>query len=454
MYLKEEMDNRKQKYLFSMPGHKGNYNFFEKDMLNYDLTELKGLDNLQEPKTVIKNTINRIKKLYNSSNSYILVNGSTVGVIASILYTCKENDIILAGRNSHKSFYSGVYLCKSKVKYIYPKQIENNIYGKIDPNDIEEKLKNNNIKAVFLTSPTYEGYTLNIEEISKITKKYNAVLIVDEAHGAHFPFSESFPKSAINCGANIVVNSLHKTVPALTQTALLHTDSSINYQKLKMILNMLQTSSPSYIFMYTIDKLMNDIEQKKLDFLSYVKVLKDFRHKCKTLKNIKLLNSDDISRLIFYSDVKGSVLYDELYNLGFECEGYGYNYVICISTVVDTKSVFKDFFEALNNIDNNIKNLEKAKKLKIQLEDNNIKSLLIKDVMEKEKIEINYKNSNNKISGDFVMAYPPGIPLLTVGEVITTDVIKTIENYLENDLNVVGICNNKIKIIKGDDDYT
>ncbi len=457
--LKTIMDNHINEniYPFHMPGHKQNFNFFNNNELNqilkYDLTEIPNLDNLNDPKEVLLTLNNRISKIYNSYKSFLVINGSTTGVISSILSICNQDDYILASRNSHKSLFSGIELAKCNVCYLYPTVYEENIIGHINPCDIENELKNNDkIKAVFITSPTYEGVLSDIKEISKIVHKYNKILIVDEAHGAHLSLHDYFPSSAIDDGADIVIQSLHKTLPALTQTSVVHISNRIDENKIQKYISMLQTSSPSYIFMYTVDKLIQDIENNKLEYNSFIEALELFRNKFNetiginkkiTLfepKNVKL----DKSKLTFIlnCDLSGSEIDFILRNeFNIQLEMSGLNHFIAISTVADTKKGFDILYNALFNID---KKLEYKKN---QSNDfyyiSNIQKLNPYEI-DKYK-EVSLYESENLICADSVIPYPPGIPILLAGEVITNGHIELILKYLNTSFNVIGINDFKIK---------
>ena len=217
-------------YPFHMPGHKRT-DITEEGIIPYniDITEIHDFDNLHSPNGVIDEIQKKSAKLYNAKNAFILINGSTGGILSAIRSMTNQGDKILMARNCHKSVYNSAELFNLNADYIFPDTDSRyNILTSVSPCDIEDKLTKHNdeIRLVIITSPTYEGVVSDIKSISEICHKHGAKLLVDEAHGAHFPFSDSFPDEALNCGADAAVLSLHKTLPSLTQTALLITNDS------------------------------------------------------------------------------------------------------------------------------------------------------------------------------------------------------------------------------------
>ncbi len=455
MYLKDLMDKKQNQTSFHMPGHKENYDFFEKNILNYDLTEYDNFDNLANPTTVIKNSINRIERIFGSEKSFILVNGSTGGILATLFYLNSLGGSILAYRLSHKSFFNGVTLTGQKVEYITPIIDENGFFYKLNYDEIENKLDaNKDIKSLFITSPTYEGVNYDLKRLSEITKARGVLLVVDCAHGAHFSLSNNLPDSSTNY-ADICIMSLHKTLPALTQTALLHAKKE--HKDIEQYINMIQTSSPSYLFMYTIDKLMEDIEAKRLDFEKYINNIKTLRKKLSTLKNILLFDSDniDITRITLYSNkISGEKINDYLKSKNIYCEMYINNYIILITSICDLESDYELLFEAISLLDDELSKTNNTVDNKSKIIYNSIESISaksifsLKDATQKEYELLKINESLNRISKDFIIPYPPGIPILLPGECITKDCIDVI-NYLKNEnVEILGLSDDLVRVIK------
>lgn len=449
MYIKDIMDRRSLETSFHMPGHKGNYTFFENDISFYDLTEYSIYDNLQNPKTFIKNSIDRISRLYKSETSFILTNGSTVGILASMLYASYIGGEILSCRASHKSFFNGLTITGQKATY-YSKIIdENGFFCNINMEEIKNILDTNkNIKSLFITSPTYEGVHFDIKSLSALCKERDVLLIVDEAHGAHFPFSDKFLDSSVPY-ADIVINSLHKTMPSLTQCALLHT-KDMHKDKLLQYINMLQTSSPSYVFLYSIDKLMEDIENNILDFDAYASYVIDFRKKLSSLRNIFLLDSEntDITRITLFSyKASGKDINDFLEQHNIFPEMHISNYVVLISTVCDRPEDFDTLLYILREYDKFLDDKSLKKVYNNFPEVTPLFKYTFKEVDTMPFYKATLKECIGKVSKGFIIPYPPGIPLVLSGEIITETIVKTIEDMLLEDIEIFGMKDNYIEVI-------
>ena len=245
----KELDSEKR-IPFHMPGHKrtdfGAFFGIEK----MDITEITDYDNLHEPEGIIRESMDLVKDIFKGTESWYLVGGSTLGILVSISSVCKPGDKILIGRNCHKAVYNCIRLLQLEAVYCYADISQKyDVCVDMKPEMVEKKLKENpEIKAVVLTSPTYEGVVSDIKGIKKTIQPYGIPLIVDEAHGAHFVFDKYFPDSATKQGADLVIQSTHKTLPSLTQTAVLHLCSDlIKKEQVEEMIDIYETSSPSYL---------------------------------------------------------------------------------------------------------------------------------------------------------------------------------------------------------------
>lgn len=302
-------------YPLHMPGHKRQIRHFV-DPFAIDITEIEGFDDLHHARSILLEAQCRAARLYGAEETYYLINGSTCGILAAVAASVKRGGRILMARNSHRSCYHAAFLNDLRVTYLYPPvsvceavQTESagqgicenvrcgeredigrgicenvrresitsetcgnerrqgsacRICGSISPADVEEALRQNpDIEAVLVTSPTYDGVVSDIRAIAEIAHAAGAVLIVDEAHGAHFGMHPYFPEPALSCGADIVINSLHKTLPSLTQTALLHVQGNrADREKLRKYLDIYQTSSPSYVLMAGMDACVRLLQER------------------------------------------------------------------------------------------------------------------------------------------------------------------------------------------------
>ena len=456
----KELEN-KDIYPFHMPGHKRNKNFLANfyDFVNLDFTELDETDNMHKPEDIIKKSKEIISKAFGSKDSYFLVNGSSGGIVASIMASLSPDDEILVAKNCHVSVYNGIVLSGAKPIYISP-AIKYNIPCGINLKDVENAVnKYPNIKAFILTSPTYEGFVSDIESIASFLHEKDIVLIVDEAHGAHFNFSNHFPKNAIKCGADIVIQSFHKTLPSFTQCGVLHLNSNlVNKNKLEKCLSMIQTTSPSYMFMLSIEYATNFCINNKSLFNDYTLFLKNLRQDLKKLKNIKLIDDDilensniidfDISRFTFLinSNVNGDYINSVLKENNIQLEMYGKHHIIAISTICDTFDNLTHFKEVLFKID---KTIDFMPINYVNITENKLTKATLspREAFYSEKVLLALDLCLNKICGDFVTPYPPGIPVLSPGEVITETIILSLKSYMQNNINIIGINNNEISVI-------
>ena len=458
-------------YPFHMPGHKRimieDYNPYQ-----IDITEIEGFDNLHNASEILKSSQQRAADLYGSKQAYYLINGSTCGILAAISASTQKGDKILVARNCHKAEYNAIFLRELSPIYIYPKITDAKIQGKIESQQVKKALdKNPDVKAVIITSPTYDGIVSDVEEISKIVHNYDIPLIVDQAHGAHFGLDDRMPESAIKLGADAVIVSVHKTLPAFTQTALLHICSNrISQKKIKKYLGIYETSSPSYILMAGIESSIRHISEKGEElFAELDKKLDDFYNGVENLKNIKVLTKKDFTsdeaydfdrtKIIMLTEkcgISGEELLRILHNdYHIELEMAAGNYALALSTIMDTKEGFERLMHALIEIDDKLSYNENDRK-KNKIPDTSIyyrsmkKEYEIHEAGEMEVENVDYDAAVGKVSGEFIYIYPPGIPLIVPGEVISADFIRDLKAAVSYELDVKGLTeDNRIIILKG-----
>lgn len=234
MNLLEYLENYNKKNMIPMhmPGHKRNIElapYLKKLYANCDFTEIYGMDDLHSPESILKEAMIRAENLWNSKHSYYLVNGSTGGILAGIRACTNRGDYVLVARNCHKSVYNAIDICGLKPIYILPNMIADlPIYSSVNPQVVYNQIeKNKKIKLVIITSPTYEGIISDIGKISEIAHSFDIPVLVDEAHGAHLDISPYFIGGAVKNGADVIVQSLHKTLPSLTQTGIIQDRKSV-----------------------------------------------------------------------------------------------------------------------------------------------------------------------------------------------------------------------------------
>ena len=433
-----------------MPGHKRNIELLgEKLPYKIDITEITGFDDLHHAEGIIKNIEEKAKKIYGSKRSFILVNGSTCGILSGIRSVTKFGDKVLVSRNSHKSVYNAIEINGLEPVYVLPEIGEDKIDRNISARKIEEKIKENkDIKLIIITSPTYEGVISNIKEIVEIAHKYNIPVLVDEAHGAHLKFM-NIENEALNSGADIVIQSLHKTLPALTGTAILHMQGElVKEENIKRELSIFETSSPSYVLMSSIDNCLDLLEKKGKElFKQYEENLKIFYKETKNLEKLKILGNEikkknyyDFGKIVIKTDntnITGKELFDILRRkYKIEIEMTSINYVIAMTSICDTKENFTKLLNALKEIDRDLEKNEQKEQVEINIKLPKINTKILDAVNNENSEYINYKNAKNMVSKEYIWVYPPGIPLITPGEIIDEKIIKKVEEFNKNKIEV------------------
>lgn len=436
-----------------MPGHKRNIKLLgEKLPYKIDITEIDGFDDLHHANGIIKNIEDKAKRIYGSKRSFILVNGSTCGILAGIRSVANFGDKVLVARNCHKSVYNAIEINGLNPVYLLPKIGEDGIDRNIDSKQVEEALKeNSDIKLVILTSPTYEGVISDVFSIVLIAHKYNVPVLIDEAHGAHLRFMENIcDKEALNSGADIVIQSLHKTLPALTGTALLHIQGDlVKEENVSRELAIFETSSPSYILMSSIEECLDIIESKGKElFEEYQNNLKYFYNETKNLKNIKILGNEienkdyyDFGKIVIKTNktnITGKELSDILRKeYKIELEMSSINYALAMTSICDSKENFTRLLDALKDIDNKLEKENKNKEelnIKLQLPKKELSTL---EAIKNDNSEYkNYNELKGRISKEYIWVYPPGIPLITPGEVINKELIEKIEDFIDANIEI------------------
>ena len=432
---------KNHRILFTTPSH-GQGDFVAPSALKYigkkfftcDFSEIEGFDNLSNPKGAIKTIQDYASHVYDSKATFFLTNGATSGIIAAMYALLGRGDKVLIARNCHKSVYNGLVLTGAVPVWIMPNyNKEWGIFESICIDYLEELLyKNRDIRAFIITNPTYEGVMSDISRISAVCKKYNVKLIVDEAHGALWNFHKALGTPALLQGADIVVQSLHKTAGALNPSALLHIGnmSSIEPRHIQESLNLITTTSPSYPLLLNIESTIKylDSEKGKFRIFELVKNVNRLIRSIKTIPNLEVYsdNNDVTKILIKVTNLSGFELSDILFN-DYHIE----------DELANEKSVL--FLTGLGTSKTKLKKLEKvlfdlcAKNIKIT-ENSHVYSTynpveprvryIPSLIWEKPCKEVDLKYSLSRVCMEAVIEYPPGIPILLPGEVIKKEHIE------------------------------
>ena len=488
-------------YPFHMPGHKRQVRWGITSFPNpfsVDITEIDGFDNLHHAEDILKESMESAAAVYGADRSWYLVNGSTCGILTAIAAAVKPGGKLLMARNSHKSAYHAVVLNQLEPVYLYPEEVpEFQIPGGIRPEQVEKALlEHPEIRAVFVTSPTYEGIVSDIRKIAEATHRHGAALIVDEAHGAHLPFGNGnyFPNGALQEGADLVIQSLHKTLPSLTQTAILHLKSQIlDAKKVEQYLAVYQSSSPSYILIASMENCVRYMaEQGAGEMERYGARLQKIRERLARLKHFRLLTEKicgkagvygyDPSKLVLFPDsMTGSRLAETLraeYHL--EAEMSSGRYVLLMTSFMDTEEGFSRLEQALLELDarveklaekaeqnqsyeaarescrNGLKGAKQGRQEQLSGEQSNQKPNQENDsenypqhpqqvclpwqAWHGDGVLVPLKEAEGKTARTCVTIYPPGVPMLMPGERIGERETSRIREAWKLGLTVEGIC--------------
>lgn len=450
---------------FHMPGHILGRGLCDELKLagSLDITEIPESDCLHEPWGVIKEAQDHAAACFGADYSLFLVNGSTSGIHAMIQATVKPEGKLILGRDCHISAMNALAQINGEPVFVSPEVDEKNqIPLGVTAESLENVIKENpDAQAILINRPGYYGTATRLNKISKLAKKYKMPLLVDEAHGAHFCFHEDFPEPAITLGADLCVQSLHKTLPALTQTAILHGSSKglIDKSIVEKFVSMVQTTSPSYLLMSSIDIARNFMENKGRELYGNLKNnITDFIIKLNESTCIKRVAcdysdfDDDFSRIVLsFASTRLSGFEAEKIlrtQFGIVPEMADLNNVVLIATPFHISEDFDKLLIALKIISEEffVRKLKREfpywpKKIPARIVP------LRKALFEKAE-DIPFNESTGRVCGAYITPYPPGIPLVTPGEIINKETIDFVDILLRENCPVHGIQNRKIKVLK------
>ncbi len=436
---------------FHVPGHKGRgfleheaKRFFDKHFYECDVTEVYGLDNFHEPSGPIKYSQERLAELYGADKSYFLVNGSSSGILAMIGSCLKPNQKIIVPRTCHKSIVSGIILSGSVPVYIVPEWDANlGVYTQLSPKSVKNAfLKNPDAKAALFSNPEYLGFCTDLEKMRKITDEYGALLFVDEAHGPHFAFSRILPKSAGQIKADAWVQSPHKMLFSLTQSAWIHIKGNrIDASKLKQYINLITTTSPSYVLMSSLDYTREMMEKKGKYLVEKAVILSERARQLinartqfycvgPEIKGYKSIHDIDLSRLVVNVSCAGYT--------GFEVERVLRKRFNIVAEYADKCNVC--FLVTFFNIEEDMRKLVCAlsafKKKKKSKSLSQLPAGLPKKALEPREAFFSegewvlLRDSVGRIVKRAVVPYPPGIPILMPGEIMEAEHLRIVEELI------------------------
>lgn len=449
---------------FHMPGHKKGsiyerlgYKDIVSNLYAMDTTEIPGTDNLHNPEDAIKVSQENTSNIFNSDYTFYLVNGSTCGIQAAIMSICNPKDKIISNRDCHQSVINTCILGDIEPVYINPSiDLEYGISTGYTLNDIRNVVEDNlDAKGVILTYPSYFGTTYDLKSIADYIHSKGMILIVDEAHGSHLELSTKLPSSALNLGADIVIHSIHKTLPSFTQSSIMHIKGNkVDIKKLRSYLRILQSSSPSYMLLSSLELAVEIYKNNGKDLMEeLIYNIIDLKKFIKRLDNLKVYeqNNIDITKIYILTKnlgITGYELSDILrnkYNIQVELSNY-YG-VLLISTIGNTKEDFDKLKHSLKEIDKVKKENELSKTIKYPTTLPR-KLMSPRDAFYGKKINININESIGKICGEYIIPYPPGVSLISPGEEITKEAIDYVLNCKDLGMEVNGVKDNNLEYIQ------
>ena len=443
--------NEKNLLPLHMPGHQRKTEMGAALPYAYDYTEVEDLDNLHAPEGILQEAMNRTAAYYGCPDCFYLVNGSSSGLQAGIFALLEEGDEVVVARNCHRSVFYALSLRKAKIHFLLPEFWEDfSCFGSISPKEVERLLREfPKSKALIFTSPSYEGVVSDVEAIARLCHENVLSLLVDEAHGAHFSPKRgtSFPESAISLGADLVVQSPHKTLCSLTQSAwILGKGQRYSREKLSFYLSVFQTTSPSYPLMLSLEKATTLLETEGEALFSHWKeVMKGFREKTKGLSCFSFLWEKeeacfamDYSKIFLRSlGIPELRLGKDLAKLlredyGIESEMHSGENLLLMTGPFISEEELDRLFIALKDIERRLGE-EKGKPLRSKLLSSALYQISVAEntlqISEglKDGEELSLRDGEGRICLEYLSLYPPGIPLLFPGEKLTAEKIQGIE---------------------------
>ncbi len=451
------LHSEKQPVSFHVPGHKygeifpdKGKNYFQ-SILKLDATELSGLDDLHSPEGIILEAEQLLSDLYASKKSYFLVNGSTSGNLAMILATLAEDDVVLVQRNSHKSIMNGIRLANARPVYLNPDyDTDTMVASGISIETVRTAIQTfPNAKALILTYPNYYGMIYNLKDIIALAHEYHIPVLVDEAHGVHFVVGEPFPASALELGADIVVQSAHKTLPAMTMGAFLHYNSEVvSLEKLSYYLQVLQSSSPSYPIMASLDVARSYVgtftQEDKRYLFDHILAFREAISTIEGLTVFPIKNHDPLKMIIRANGYSGF----ELQEL-FEAQGVYTELADPFNVLLVLPLIKGDNKDGLDKAIARIETAMKQKKIPNKMDGawhlpefrvDPVEELVVsfREMANRELEFVPLSRAVGEICAESIIPYPPGIPLILPGQRVRREHIVNLEYYLTRGAKIQG----------------
>lgn len=444
---------------FHMPGHKGSgiyretgHGDFLKCMMDGDITEIPGADNLFHNNGILADTARAYGAIYGVKKSYLLVNGTSCGIIAGILACVGEGDTLIMARNSHKSVYNAARLGGIRAEFVYPSMTDG-LAGPVAPEDVAEAFDRcPDAAAVILPSPNYYGICSDIKAIADIVHERGGILIVDQAHGAHLKMMEGLtrmPLSAETGGADIIINSTHKTLASFTQSAVMNVNSDrVSLDKIEDRLQMIESSSPSYILMGSLDINRSIIEEQgERLFRRWASCVDRFYREAAAIPGIRVMNNlPFLDRTKLNIDatqlgMSGADLAEELLKRSIVAELATGGMVMCMTGIGTTDEHIDRLIRALTEISEEFGSMGV---INSDLSDGAVSE----EVWTRRHLQgecagkterINVNDAAGMCAADYIIPYPPGVPLVCRGEIITAEDCDYVSGLVSRGEDVLGV---------------
>ncbi len=464
---------KKNPVQFHIPGHKKGTGmdpefreFIGDNALSIDLINIGPLDDLHSPKGIIKQAQDLAAQAFGADHTFFSVQGTSGAIMTMIMTVCGPGDKIIVPRNVHKSVMSAIVFSGAVPIFIHP-EIDSNLgisHG-ITTDSVEKALEQHpDAKGVLVINPTYFGVAADLQKIVDVAHSYNVPVLVDEAHGVHIHFHDELPLSAMQAGADMAATSVHKLGGSMTQSSILNVkDGLVSYKRVQSILSMLTTTSTSYLLLASLDVARRRLVTEGRDLIDRtIKLANSVRDRINNIDHLycvgkeilgtKATHDYDPTKLIISIKDLGITGYDaekwlrEKYNIEVELSDL-YN-LLCLITPGDTQTEGDLLVKALQELSDEFH--ERAEKIHAQvlLPDIPLLALTPRDAFYSETEVIPFSESEGRIIAEFVMVYPPGIPIFIPGEIITAENLRYIEMNMEAGLPVQGPEDDSLKMIR------
>ncbi len=433
---------------FDVPGHKrgrGNMElteFLGEDCMNVDVNSMKPLDNLCHPVSVIKDAEMLAAEAFGAANAFFMVGGTTSAVQSMIMYACKSGDKIIMPRNVHRSAINALILTGAVPVYVNPDTNSRlGIALGMSVSQVENAIRENpNAKAIMVNNPTYYGICSDLKKITELAHEHNMLVLVDEAHGTHFYFGDNFPLTAMKAGADCASVSMHKSGGSLTQSSFLLMGKNINSDYMRQVINLTQTTSASYLLLSSLDISRKrlalsgrEIFEKTVEMAEYARAeindIGGYYAYSRELINGDSIYDFDVSKLSIFTlpiGLAGIEVYDLLrdeYDIQIEFGDIGN--ILAYISVGDRKRDIERLISALSEIK------RRFSRTGADMLSHEYISPIVSEAPRKafyaDKISLPLDEASGKVCTEFVMCYPPGIPILAPGELVTDEIIEYIK---------------------------